>query len=244
MAEPWELNWQRLPLEGVANARELGGFPIAGGGQTRFRRFIRSDSLSAATRSDVAFLRKYGVRTVLDLRGDQEVSDRPDAFLGHDVVTANISPFRVNIAQTDMQETTSVAWVYDTMFENVDAWRSIFEFISAAPEGCVLFHCAVGKDRTGILATLILLLCGCDRWDALSSYVPSRVNLMRLPFFQRYWDKDCSDSEREHYDSRASTLGRWLDRLDAEFDGSVEAYLEHCGISADIRDAVRMRLIG
>lgn len=194
--------------------------------------------------SDVAFLRKYGVRTVLDLRGDQEVSDQPDAFLGSDVVTANISPFMVNVASTNMQAATTVAWVYDAMFENIDAWRGIFEFISAAPEGCVLFHCAVGKDRTGILATLILLLCGCDRWDALASYVPSRVNLMRLPFFQRYWDKDCTDSEREHYDSRASTLERWLDCLDAEYGGSAEAYLKHCGISAGTRDAVRLRLVG
>ena len=147
------------------------------------------------------------------------------------------------MASTDMQATTSAAWVYDTMFENREAWRRILEFIAAAPEGCVLFHCAVGKDRTGILAAILMLLAGCDRWDVLASYIPSRVNLMRLPFFHLYWDKECSDGEREHYDSRASTLEHWLNRLDAEFTGNVWAYLAWCGVSRETMEAVRARLM-
>ncbi len=244
MAQPWELTWQRLPLEGMANARELGGFPTADGGQTLWRRFIRSDALVDATPADVEFLHSYGVRAVLDLRGPKEAHERPDVSLGDDVVCANISPFAVNMASTDMQATKSAAWVYDTMFENRDAWKRVFEFIAGAPEGCVLMHCSVGKDRTGILSALLLMLAGCDRWDALASYVPSRVNIMRLPFFRPYWDKICSDSEREHYDSRPETLGHWLMRLDAEFGGDVRAYLAWCGISDETIDAVRTRLVG
>ena len=49
MAEAWEQNWQRLPLAGVVNARELGGFPTSSGRQTRWHRFLRSDSLVWAT---------------------------------------------------------------------------------------------------------------------------------------------------------------------------------------------------
>ena len=115
--------------------------------------------------------------------------------------------------------------------------------VLTAPEGCVLFHCSVGKDRTGILAALLLMLAGCDRWDAFASYVPSRVNIMRLPFFRPYWDKICSDNEREHYDSRPETLGHWFDRLDAEFGGDVRAYLAWCGVSEKTMDAVRARLV-
>ena len=243
MERPWELTWQRLPLEGVFNARELGGYPTADGGQTLWRRYIRSDALVDATPADIEFLRSYGVRAVLDMRGENEASERPDVSLGPDVATANISPFKVNMASTDMQATKSAAWVYDCIFENRDAWKRIFEFIAAAPEGCVLFHCAVGKDRTGILATIIMLLAGCDRWDALASYAPSRVNLMRLPFFGPFWEKECSDSEREHYDSRPETLLHWFDRLDAGFGGDVRAYLAWCGVSEKTMDAVRARLM-
>ena len=244
MAEAWELNWQRLPLEGVVNARELGGFPTQSGGQTRYHRFLRSDALVDATPADIEFLRKYGVRTVIDLRGEKEAYERRDAPLGDDVVYANISPFKVNMAGTEMQESVSASWVYDKMFENREAWKRLFEFIAAAPEGCVLFHCAVGKDRTGILATIIMLLAGCDRWDCYASYVPSRVNLMRLPYFHLFWDKDCTDSEREHYDSRAATLGHWFARLDEEFDGNVWAYLDWCGVSRETMETVRARLAG
>ena len=243
MKELWELGWQRLPLEGVVNTRELGGFPTVGGGRTHFHRFLRSDALVGATPADVEFLRNYGVRSVLDLRGPQEVEQRPDVFMGDDVVCANISPFEVNMAGTEMQESVPASWVYDRIFENRDAWRRIFEFIATAPEGCVLFHCAVGKDRTGILAALIMLLAGCDRWDVLTSYMPSRVNLMRLPFFNEFWGMDCSDEEREHYDSRIETLEHWLGRLDAEFKGNVWAYLDWCGVSRETMEAVRSRLL-
>lgn len=243
MAQPWELTWQRLPLEGLANARELGGYPRSDGGQTLWRRFIRSDALADATPADIEFLRNYGVRAVLDMRGEKEAEGRPDVSLGPDVVTANISPFKVNMASTDMQATMPATWVYDCIFENREAWRGIFAFIADAPEGCVLFHCSVGKDRTGILAALLLMLAGCDRWDAFASYVPSRVNIMRLPFFRPYWDKICSDNEREHYDSRPETLGHWFDRLDAEFGGDVRAYLAWCGVSEKTMDAVRARLV-
>ena len=63
MAQPWELTWQRLPLEGMANARELGGFPTADGGQTLWRRFIRSDALVDATPADVEFLTTWPAPT-------------------------------------------------------------------------------------------------------------------------------------------------------------------------------------
>lgn len=244
MAEAWELDWQRLPLEGTVNTRELGGFPLIGGGQTRYHRFLRSDALVDTTPGDIEFLRNYGVRAVLDMRGAAEAADRPNAFLGSDVATARIAPYDVNLASTHLQGTIPATDIYDIFFENGEAWREIFEFIAGAPEGCVLFNCAVGKDRTGVLAALIMMLSGCDRYDVIASYMPSRINLMRLPFFRLYWDMDCSDMEREHYDSLPSTLEYWLRRLDDGFGGDLRAYLEWCGVSREVMEAVRLRLVG
>ena len=248
MAEAWEQNWQRLPLEGVVNARELGGFPTSSGRQTRWHRFLRSDSLVWATGSDVRFLCNYGVSAVLDLRGAGEAEESPDVSLGDDVAYANVSLYDVNIAdyQAALKKFPDgkfhASSVYDAMFENASAVRACLEFIANAPQGCVLFHCMVGKDRTGVLAAILLLLAGCDREDVLASYVPSRVNLLRSDFFQGVWDRSCDDVEREHYDSRPETLEHWLCRLEGEF-GSVVAYLEHCGVSYETMAAVRERLL-
>lgn len=249
MADAWDQTWQRLPLEGVVNARELGGYPTRSGAQTRWRRFLRSDSLVWATSADVEFLRNYGVRAVIDLRGAEEVGRQPDVSLGDDVAYTNISIYEINIADYEAAlrkfpdgkfHATSV---YDAMFENAAAVRECMEFIASAPEGCVLFHCMVGKDRTGVLAAILLLLAGCDREDVLSSYVPSRVNLLRSDYFRSVWARDCDDIEREHYDSRPETLEHWLGRLESEY-GSVIAYLEACGVSYETMAAVRERLLG
>lgn len=248
MASAWDKNWQRLPLEGVVNARELGGFPTRSGAETQWHRFVRSDALTRATSDDVEFLRNYGVRAVLDLRGEDEAAKDPDVFLGDDVAYANISLFDINIADYEAARKKypdgkfHASSVYDAMFENADAVRACMEFIADAPEGCVLFHCVVGKDRTGVLAALLMLLAGCDRWDVLASYVPSRVNLLRSDVFSSVWARDCDDVEREHYDSLPATLEHWLGRLEGEC-GSVIAYLERCGVSYETMSAVRSRLL-
>lgn len=249
MSNAWDQNWQRLPLGGVVNARELGGYPTSSGRQTKWHRFLRSDSLVWATPQDVEFLRNYGVRAVLDLRGANEAEESPDAPLGDDIVYANISIYDINIADYAAalrkfpDGKFHASSVYESMFKNADGVRACLEFIASAPEGCVLFHCMVGKDRTGVLAAILMLLAGCDYADVLSSYVPSRVNLLRSDFFLDVWNRDCDDVEREHYDSRPETLENWLGWLDEQFGGSIEAYLTHCGVSAKVMDAVRSRLL-
>src|SRR4029453_15897332 len=60
-----------LPLDGAANARDLGGLPTDGGGETAAHRLLRSDNLQGLTPGDVRFLvDDVGLRTVVDLRTD------------------------------------------------------------------------------------------------------------------------------------------------------------------------------
>ena len=72
---------KRLPLEGLCNARDLGGFPALGG-YTRFGVYVRSEVPRDLTEKDLAFLRAYGVTTSLDLRGPKESEDTPSRLKG------------------------------------------------------------------------------------------------------------------------------------------------------------------
>ena len=72
MAHPAELNWQRLPLTGADNVRDLGGYPV-GLRQTKWHAFLRAGKLENVTDEDCEFLHRYGVRMVIDLRSKTEV---------------------------------------------------------------------------------------------------------------------------------------------------------------------------
>ena len=246
--EPHERCLVRLPLDGAHNVRELGGYPTANGEQTLFHRFLRADGLSLLTVRDEKFLRDYGVRAVIDLRDPREVSDDPDCKLGRDIINVNIPLLNMNIADIDFDRVKenpkdwSMTQLYRMILENYEGVRDCFRFIAEAPEGCVLFHCAVGKDRTGVLAMLLLSLAGVDKWDIVANYAQTCVNLMRSSMWQAQWDNPKAREWRHLLDSAPSVMEQTYDLLDEEHEG-IENYLLECGVPDEDVAAVRRRLV-
>jgi hypothetical protein len=78
---PRELAW-----EGCLNVRDLGGLPTEDGGETRYGRVVRADSVRQLTDAGWQAVADYGVRTVVDLRGDYELRDDPPGELPFEVV--------------------------------------------------------------------------------------------------------------------------------------------------------------
>ena len=76
--EKVKLNWVRLPLDGVENCRDLGGYGTEKGGQTDWRTFLHSSDMNKLTEEDISFLEEYGVKTVIDLRGSDEIERSPN----------------------------------------------------------------------------------------------------------------------------------------------------------------------
>lgn len=246
MAYPYELDWVRLPLEGAHNVRELGGYPVAGGGQTRYHRFLRSDGLGGLTPADAEFLHAYGVRLVLDLRDPDEVEMNPDVSLGDDVAMANVPLLDVDISDKEAlerrfaAETPTYEFFYDMVLSKKPQLARCFRLIAEAPKDCcVLFHCAVGKDRTGILAMLLMALAGCDKWDCVANYVQTRANLMRHDWHAAYWEN--GDPLDPLNDSPAHAMEFTWDQVEAA--GGVGAFLRDCGVKDDELAAVRDHLL-
>ncbi|MBR3325977.1 MAG: tyrosine-protein phosphatase [Atopobiaceae bacterium] len=247
--EPHEQDWLRLPLDGAVNVRELGGYPTANGGRTRFHRFLRADSLGRLTPWDKRFLYGYGVRAIVDLRDATEVEAEPDCFLGKDVAYENIPLLAVDLADPDAVERVfgaqnfSMDNLYCLMLENYDAIRACLRFIADAPEGCVLFHCAVGKDRTGILAMLLLSLAGVDKWDIVANYIQTRPNLMRDEVFVADWNDPSREPFREGMSSSVHTIETIYDYMEL-VHGGVESLLLECGVPDEDVACIRRRLVG
>lgn len=247
MTHAYESDWARLPLAGANNVRDLGGYPTSSGGMTRYHRFLRSDWLWQLTDEDCAFLRGYGVVGVIDLRDPREVENEPDRSLGPDVRAVNLPLLQLDISNDEMMRMVyedyrpSFAQLYDMILATSDNIARCFRFIAEAPEGCILFHCMAGKDRTGILAMLLMALAGCDKWDCVASYVQSQVHMMRNEGYAADFARQ-EGLERENFcSSPAYAIEHAWDAVEAA--GGVVAFLHDCGIDYETIAAVKARLV-
>lgn len=177
-----KLNWVRLPIDSLENCRELGGYNTEYGQQTKWHTFLRSSDMSKLTREDMVFLKEYGVKTVIDLRGEDEIALHKNPLAEEVFCKYHNIPF-INHQVSDLTETLSRVFMgdfYVELLEQNDLVKKIIETIGQAEEGCIVFHCQAGKDRTGILAMLLLGLAGVDKKDIVTNYEVTYTNLESL----------------------------------------------------------------
>lgn len=166
-----------LPLKSVNNVRDLGGYPFTtpdgAQGTTAFRAFVRAGSLRGISAGDIEALRQYGVRRIVDLRSPFELKYQPDAFS-----SGKRNDFEyVSIPMLDQLNSSGfgdalpdrMSDVYIQLLdEDFDDIRRVMEAL--AGEGASLFHCRAGKDRTGVIAMLLLGLAGVDDDRIVADY--------------------------------------------------------------------------
>lgn len=171
---------RRIPLKGVANCRDLGGFACPGG-FTHWNRVYRSAALTNATAADVERLRDLGVKLVLDLRYPHEAREKPDAAIpgAENLNFPLLGDFPIDKLpiNSNVKSTKSLYRMYRLMLRHgansiLGAFRALL-----ACDGAVLFHCAAGKDRTGVFTMLLLALAGVEWADILADYTVSELYL-------------------------------------------------------------------
>lgn len=173
-----KMNYKRLPLESVCNVRDIGGYPTSKG-YTKWNVFLRSEGLECVTNHDATFLYDYGIRTAIDLRTRSEYEKNNtahivDTFATNGIVYRNIPFF------DDYNNITDHFYIHmvDNGMKNL---KQLFEYIGTRLEyGGILYNCFMGKDRTGVLSALLLLLCGVSELDVLADYMVSSVYLKSL----------------------------------------------------------------
>jgi protein-tyrosine phosphatase len=156
---------RRLDWPDCQNTRDLGGLQRPGG-LTRSRVLIRSDDVSVLTSAGREAMRAYGVTTVIDLRSKSERSGTFDARFPRPVVRM-VKAEGVTYLHRELVDDASLKRLGEAsnMFERYlvmlntrqSAFREIFTAIAQA-EGGLVFHCFAGKDRTGLVAAMVLAL--------------------------------------------------------------------------------------
>ena len=237
-----KLNWVRLPLEGVENCRDLGGYGTVNVGQTKWGAFLRSSDMNKLTSSDIDFLADYGVKTVIDLRGADEIDRSPNPL-------AEIKSFDyVNIpfAGQPILELNGLANLtmgdfYVKLLAESEYVKTIFETIGQSIDGGVVFHCSAGKDRTGILAMLLLGLAGVARKDIISNYEVSYTNLESFHGVIKDQLSAFNVPESFLFSDREYIILAY-DYI-IENHGDFERYLRSKGISQDVLNRVKEQLV-
>jgi protein-tyrosine phosphatase len=163
-----------LHLEVAFNVRHIGGYQTRDGRETSSM-FVRAASLHRLSDDGVDGLLAAGIRTVIDLRSDEERQRMATPALA----PAGIDHVFAPVFQSDASpgslvlEHGSFAPAYERFLcSGHAAYLAMFR-IAATASGGVLFHCAAGKDRTGVAAALLLDLAGVEDDDIVADYAAS-----------------------------------------------------------------------
>jgi protein-tyrosine phosphatase len=155
-----------VPLRGARNCRDLGGYLTASGAAVRWRRLFRSDALDAVVAADVARLRDdLGVRTVVDLRCEDERCDAVDGW----------APLRVAVPIEAAPPGAAAPGVtladrYLHLLRKRAARIRLAVEVVVEAEHPVLVHGADGRDRTGLVAAVLLGALGVGDDDIARDY--------------------------------------------------------------------------
>jgi protein-tyrosine phosphatase len=242
-----------LRWDGCLNVRDLGGHPTEDGGQTRFGAVVRADSVRQLSEEGWRALVDYGVRTVVDLRNDTERAEDPTADLPVRVVHVETLEDRPDVteevdaaslaAPDDVTATRDVYLIFLERYQRNFA-RAVIE-VGRAPAGGVVIHCAGGKDRTGLVAAMLLDLAGVPAEEIAADYALSEERLR--PRHDRWLAEAATEAERAYIRritvTPPGTLVGVLRELDRRY-GGVRDFLRGGGASDDDLDAVVARLRG
>ena len=165
---------ERTVLVGhVENARDLGGIALPSGMRVADALLFRGPPLAELTEAGCAAVSELGLRTVIDLRVDSEVSLRPDdscALAGAQLWAAPL-PIPYNVSALD----------YIEVLDTNESIAAVFERLGDTAHFPVYFHCTWGRDRTGILAAVVLLALGATPEAIMEDYLLSSETVGAYP---------------------------------------------------------------
>ncbi|MBL7492540.1 tyrosine-protein phosphatase [Frankia sp. AgB1.9] len=194
-ARPRAVGW-----EGFINTRDLGGLPTRDGRTTRYGVFYRSADPRFVTDAGWAAARAAGLRTVVDLRNDDEIRPGPPSSTGAagtvrvpPPVDGPATPPDLSRVEVPIDDVADVALWQRINISGLNGTPLYFRpFLEAKPgrvaaaicalaqatPGGVLFHCAAGRDRTGLIALLLETLADVEPEAIADNYGRSATALV------------------------------------------------------------------
>jgi protein tyrosine/serine phosphatase len=217
----------RLAWDAVLNVRDLGGLHCSGG-VIRKGVLVRASTMGSLTTAGSAAIRAHGVKTVIDLRGPDEVMAMPSAF-GTGLVYRNV---HVDGEHTLKLHEHAIAGTMPDQLVDLarpgSGLRAALAAIAAA-DPAVVVHCQAGRDRTGIVVALLLAALGVADNDIVTDHCASDAELADEYARFRAEHPEVAADMAEHQGRRAWVIGELFAAIRAEH-GHALHYLEFIGV--------------
>jgi len=256
-----------IPIPGVPNLRDLGGWPTVDGCRVRYGLVYRAAEPFTLDNDGRAEFAALGVRTVYDLRSAAECERKPDTVPdgAHrvlvDVMADSSHGAPVHVAQLleDPQQADELLEGGKSVFLFERGYRELVDLPSAHTNYCrffhgladaanrpALFHCTTGKDRTGWAAATLLMLLGVSDEDVMRDYLLTNEAL--VPVMQTVLDRfEAAGGDPELL---LPVVGVVADYLDAALDemqtkyGTIDVYLTQAlGVDDAVQQTLRDSLV-
>ncbi len=252
-----------LPLEGVRNFRDFGGYASRHGGRVKRGRLYRSGHYAEATHEDLAQIRRLGIALQADLRRPDEREKQPGKWsapltLTNDGGREHEAPHHQFLMKVEADAAKAEAWMTEYYrlapfkAHHKQLFSEWFEQLAGLEEKeAALVNCAAGKDRTGILCALTHHILGVAQDDIHADYeltnaavdVDGRLNDIAAMFNAHIGKSYAPDVFRPFIGVRLPYLETAFARIHADA-GSIDAYLaDHLGVTAAQQDTIRARLL-
>ena len=179
------MNTFDITLSPPVNLRDLGGIPIEGG-TLRTGIAVRADDLATITESDASALVASGATAVIDLRSTGEVALTGRGPLAGQPAAYHHLPLMADVGEGMSHESMrdfsheSMGHMYVRMVEAAAPQLATALTVIALSPGATAFHCAAGRDRTGVLAAMLLLCLGASDDDIVTDYARTGTNMVAI----------------------------------------------------------------
>ena len=238
-------NSRWLPIEGCVNFRDLGGYRNLHGQTVKWRRLFRSDALQDMTSADADFaINELGIGLVVDLRNSDEAERDGKGPLPERGARYSHFPFleeRGFPPFTGGDVVERLSSTYQWLAHNSGPRVAMAVNAIAEAEAGVVFHCSAGKDRTGLLAAMILETLGVDAETIAADYILTNDAvegiLRRIKLMQPH-----ASPTTQSLAAQPLAFQKFQDILHQEYGGA-ESYLRRHGVGAGTLERLRRNLL-
>ena len=242
-----------IGLEAVHNFRDLGGYPTTGGRTTKWRTLFRSDGLYRLRGADdMSRVMQLGLKSVIDLLTEREQREQ-GIFPTDDIEVTFHHLSIVDVTWSDTEtpefddEVEFLVWGYRDMLEiGSSRFADALHVLAQTESLPAVFHCAAGKDRTGVLAALLLSSLGVDDAHICADYGLTQDAMRRSIAWSKVHRPELAERYATIPKAYLAADPRAMQIILAELvqrHGSVRNYVREIGVADNTVDALSTLLL-